>query len=86
MPPGTIRVCNRGGCPKWRLRIVPMADPGRKADWPGLAAMKVYHLLDAEGGLIRPRLVSLPRRRGARTGHRSTTVAAGGLVENARKE
>jgi len=29
--------------------FVPMADPGRKADWQGLAAMKVYHLLAANG-------------------------------------
>lgn len=50
--------------------FVPMADPGRKADWPGLAAMRVYHLarpdgspgyghdlFDFLGGLVRARAI-----------------------------
>jgi hypothetical protein len=82
-------VCNRGWLSKMGASgFVPMADPGRKADWPGLAAMKVYHLLDAEGGpgygldLFRF-LDGAVRARGIAIHYESP---AGGLVENARKE
>jgi FAD binding domain len=29
--------------------FAPMADPGHKADWPGLSALKVYHVIRPDG-------------------------------------
>ena len=68
--------------------FVPMADPGRKADWPGLAAMKVYHLLGADGGpgygLDLFRFLDGPVR--ARRIAIHWESPAGGLIRNARGE
>jgi succinate dehydrogenase/fumarate reductase flavoprotein subunit len=65
-------------------RFTPMADPGRKTGWPGLEAMQVLHLAEADGEAVHGHRLfaffdGLVRARGIAV-HWGT--AAVGLIQN----